>query len=78
MHGVQWSQWLEGSMEWSGVISGYSMEFHGVPKGDVAKPNRAYRHPLREGGELLPDRISPVVECRNLESCHFPPLNPFL
>jgi hypothetical protein len=28
-------------VEWSGVISGYSMELHGVPKGDVAKPNRA-------------------------------------
>jgi hypothetical protein len=33
-------------MEWSGVISGYSMEFHGVPKGDVARPNRAYRLPF--------------------------------
>jgi hypothetical protein len=29
------------SVEWSGVISGYSMELHGVPKGDVAKPNEA-------------------------------------
>jgi hypothetical protein len=28
-------------VEWSGVISGYSMELHGIPKGDVAKPNRA-------------------------------------
>jgi hypothetical protein len=29
------------SVEWSGVISGYSMELHGIPKGDVAKPNEA-------------------------------------
>jgi subtilase family serine protease len=28
-------------VEWSGVISGHSMELHGVPKGDVAKPNGA-------------------------------------
>jgi hypothetical protein len=29
------------SVEWSGVVSGHSMELHGVPKGDVAKPNGA-------------------------------------
>jgi hypothetical protein len=29
------------SVEWSGVISGHSMELHGVPEGDVAKPNGA-------------------------------------
>jgi hypothetical protein len=29
-------------VEWSGVISGHSMELHGVPKGDVAKPNGAW------------------------------------
>jgi hypothetical protein len=29
------------SVEWSGVISGHSMELHGVPKGDVAKPDGA-------------------------------------
>jgi hypothetical protein len=28
-------------VEWSGVISGHSMELHGVPKGDVVKPNGA-------------------------------------
>jgi hypothetical protein len=28
-------------VEWSGVISGHSMELHGVPEGDVAKPNGA-------------------------------------
>jgi hypothetical protein len=33
------------SVEWSGVISGYSMELHGIPKGDAAKPNEAWRHP---------------------------------
>jgi hypothetical protein len=29
------------SVEWSGVISGYSMELYGIPKGDAAKPNEA-------------------------------------
>jgi hypothetical protein len=29
------------SVEWSGVISGHSMELHGVPKGDAAKPKEA-------------------------------------
>jgi hypothetical protein len=29
------------SVEWSGVVSSYSMGLHGVPKGDVAKPNQA-------------------------------------
>jgi hypothetical protein len=26
-------------MEWSGVVGDDSMELHGVPKGEVAKPN---------------------------------------
>jgi hypothetical protein len=29
------------SVEWSGVISGYSMELHRILKGYVAKPNEA-------------------------------------
>jgi hypothetical protein len=28
-------------MEWSGVVDGHSIELHGVPKEDVAKPNQA-------------------------------------
>jgi hypothetical protein len=28
-------------VEWSGVIGGHSMGLHGVPRGDVAKPNGA-------------------------------------
>jgi hypothetical protein len=29
------------SVEWSGVVGGRSMELHGAPKEDVAKPNQA-------------------------------------
>jgi hypothetical protein len=28
-------------IEWTGVVGGNSMELHGVPKEDVAKPNQA-------------------------------------
>jgi hypothetical protein len=43
--GLEWWRGLTpmvwSGVEWSGVVDGHSIELHGVPKEDVAKPNQA-------------------------------------